>query len=240
MLKFMANNYFSFKQFTVFQDKSAFKVGTDGVLLGAYADVSGREKILDIGTGTGLIALMIAQRCEAEIVAIEPDHDSFIQAEENVMKSKWSGRIKVVNCLLQDYMPLHQRFDLIVTNPPFFIDSLKNPDQAKSKARHNDNLTHSDILYGAERLIEPGGLLQVIMPYAEGNIFLAEASEFGFFCNSIIKIRPTSSSEIRRLILGFSRTRKPAIERFLTIEKGKRHEFTEEYINLTKDFYLKF
>ena len=89
-------------------------------------------------------------------------------------------------------------------------------------------------------MIEPDGLLQVIMPYTEGNIFLAEASEFGFFCNSILKIRPTPSSEVRRLILGLSRTRKTVTERFLTIEKGKRHDFTEEYVNLTKDFYLKF
>jgi len=101
----MSNNYFNFKQFTINQGRSAFKVGTDGVLLGACTDVTGKKKILDIGTGTGLIALMLAQRCDAEIIAIEPEHGSFIQASENVNLSKWSNRIKVEECLLQDYFP---------------------------------------------------------------------------------------------------------------------------------------
>ena len=99
----MGNNYFRFKQFTINQERCAFKVGTDGVLLWASADVSGREKILDIGTGTGLIALMLAQRYNAEIIAIEPDHDSFVQASENVRISKWAGRIRVENYILQEY-----------------------------------------------------------------------------------------------------------------------------------------
>lgn len=236
----MVNSYFKFKQFTIHQDKCAFKVGTDGVLLGAWADVSGRKRILDIGTGTGLVALMIAQRSDAEIIAIEPDYDSFIQAAENVRRSKWSRRIKVENTHLQDYIPDNSRFDLIVTNPPYFIDSLKNPDPAKSKARHNDSLTHSDILKGAGRLLDKDGLLQLILPYDEGNIFIAEAQEYGFYCSNILKIRPTQSAVIRRLILGFSRKTGMPAEHFLTIEKGKRHEFTDDYISLTKDFYLYF
>lgn len=236
----MPNTYFSFKHFTITQDKCIFKVGTDGVLLGACADITGRKKILDVGTGTGLIALMLAQRCNAEITAIEPDHDSFVQASGNVRLSRWNGRIRVENCSLQNYLPGKVMFDMIITNPPYFIDSLKNPDQAKSNARHNDNLNHSDILAGAGRLLGEDGIIQLILPYDEGNIFIAEAQEHGFFCNSILKIRPTPSSEIRRLILGFSRERKKTSENFLTIEKGRRHEFTEEYINLTKEFYLKF
>jgi tRNA1Val (adenine37-N6)-methyltransferase len=141
---------------------------------------------------------------------------------------------------MQNYFPDKIKFDLIVTNPPYFVDSLKNPDPTKSNARHNDSLTHSDILTGAGRLLEEEGVLQLILPYDEGNIFIAEAQEYGFFCNSILKIRPMPSSEIRRLILGFSRKREKISEHFLTIEKGRRHEFTEEYMNLTKDFYLKF
>jgi tRNA1Val (adenine37-N6)-methyltransferase len=236
----MANSFFRFKQFTINQDKCAFKVGTDGVLLGACANVTGMKRILDIGTGTGLIALMLAQRCDAEIIAIEPDNDSFVQASENVRLSKWSGRIRIENCTLQNFYPDNTSFDLIVSNPPYFIDSLKNPDPAKSNTRHNDSLTHSDILTGARRLLAEDGLLQLIMPYDEGNIFIAEALEHGFYCNSILKIRPMPSSEIRRLILGFTGKRTKPAERFFTIEIGKRHEFTEEYINLTKDFYLRF
>lgn len=236
----MAGKYFKFKQFTVFHDRSAFKVGTDGVLLGACADVDGKENILDIGTGTGLIALMMAQRCSAAIYAIEPDHDSFLQASENVKLSRWHQRITVENCNLQSYFPGDLKFDLIVTNPPYFIDSLKSPDPARSVARHNTNLTHNDILEGASRLIADDGILQLILPYAEGGLFIAEAQEFGFYCSNVLKIKPMPSSEVRRMILTFSRKKSKAKERFLIIEKGKRHDFTEEYIKLTKDFYLNF
>jgi tRNA1Val (adenine37-N6)-methyltransferase len=236
----MSNNYFDFKQFAINQGNCAFKVGTDGVLLGACADVTGKKKILDIGTGTGLITLMLAQRCDAEIVAIEPDFESFKQASENIALSIWSSRIKVENFLLQDYFPLNPWFDLIVTNPPYFIDSLKNPDPVRSAARHNVTLTHSDILSGAARLLEERGSLQLILPYVEGNIFIAEAQEFGFYCNSILKVKPIPTAEIRRLVLRFSRQKIKLVERFLMIEKGKRYDFTKEFIQLTKDFYLNF
>jgi tRNA1Val (adenine37-N6)-methyltransferase len=236
----MANNYFNFKQFTIYQDKCVFKVGTDGVLLGAYADVSGVKNIIDIGTGTGLIALMLAQRSDAEIVAIEPDKDSFFQACSNIVNSKWNARIRVLNASLQDYDPGSEKFDLIISNPPFFTDSLRNPDKGKAVARHNFLLNNDDLLKGASRLIAEGGKLNVIMPYVEGNILIAEAHEYGFYCNNILKIRPTPTSGIRRLIMTFSREKHNVKEKFLTIEHGKRHDFTEEYRSLTKDFYLKF
>jgi len=236
----MANNYFSFKQFTINQDRCSFKVGTDGVLLGACADVWGVKKILDVGTGTGLIALMIAQRCEAEIIAIEPDRESFEQACSNVNNSKWVSRIKVVNASLQEYDPSDVKFDLIVSNPPFFSDSLRNPEPVKASARHNDTLSNEDLLKSVNRLLETGGRFQVILPYVEGNIFIAEAQEYGLYCSDMLKIKPLPTSEIRRLILTFLKQRQKPAERFLTIEHGRRHEFTEEYINLTKDFYLKF
>jgi tRNA1Val (adenine37-N6)-methyltransferase len=236
----MANNYFSFKQFTVNQDKSAFKVGTDGVLLGAFADISGVKRILEIGTGTGLIAIMLAQRCEAEITAIEPDYESCIQACDNVKLCKWNSRIKVEHTDLQSYYPDEGKFDLIVTNPPYFTDSLKNPDPRKSTARHNDSLTSEDLLVGVSRLLDDDGRLQLIMPYVEGTVLIAEAQKYEFYCNNILKIKPLPKAEIRRLIISFSRERLKVTEKFLTIERGKRHEFTEDYINLTKDFYLKF
>jgi tRNA1Val (adenine37-N6)-methyltransferase len=236
----MANNYFSFKQFTIHQDKSAFKVGTDGVLLGAGADVSGAKRILDIGSGTGLIAIILAQRSDAEIVAIEPDHESFIQTCDNVNRCKWSNRIKVEHTDLQSYNPGQGKFDLIVTNPPYFTDSLKNTDSRKSAARHSDSLSSDEILIGVSRLLGDVGHLQLILPYVEGNIFIAEAHKYGLYCNNILKIKPLPTSEIRRLILTFSRERLKVTEKFLTIERGIRHEFTEEYINLTKEFYLKF
>ena len=236
----MANNYFSFKKFTIYQDKSAFKVGTDSVLLGACTDIAGVRRILDIGSGTGIISIMLAQRCDAEITAIEPDYESYIQTCENVSRSDWHNRIKVENTSLQNFIDGKGKFDLIVTNPPFFSDSLKSPDLRKSFTRHNDSLTSEEILEGTKRLLEDEGRLQLVMPYVEGNIFIAEAYKYGLFCNSILKIRPLPSSDIRRLILKFSRIQKKPSESFLTIEHGRRHEFTEEYINLTKEFYLKF
>jgi tRNA1Val (adenine37-N6)-methyltransferase len=235
----MANNYFSFKQFTIQQDKAAFKVGTDGVLLGAVAELAGAKRILDIGSGTGLIAIMLAQRCSADIVAIEPDCESFIQCLENVNHCKWNDRIKVVNSSLQDYRS-DEKFDLVVSNPPYFSDSLQNPDPRKTASRHNDSLTNEQLLKGVSRLMAEGGRLQVIMPYVEGNLFIAESVEEGFYCNNILKIKPLPTSDIRRLILTFSRQKLNTTEKFLTIDHGKRHDFTEEYKDLTRDFYLKF
>jgi tRNA1Val (adenine37-N6)-methyltransferase len=235
----MANQYFRFKQFTINQDKAAFKVGTDGVLLGAAADLKAARRILDIGSGTGLIAIMMAQQCDAVITAIEPDDESYFQCLENVNLCKWKERISVIHTDLQNYRPA-ESFDLAVINPPYFSDSLKNPDPRKSVSRHNDSLTNSDLLRNVSRLLEDTGRLQLILPYIEGNIFIADATGFGFFCNNILKIKPLPSSEIRRMILTFSRQRLPPTEKFLTIEQGQRHEFTEDYINLTKEFYLKF
>ncbi len=236
----ITSDIFSFKQFTIYQDKCAFKIGTDGVLLGAYADVSDTGTILDIGTGTGLVALMLAQRSNATITAIEPDFNSFKQACSNVNQSKWAARINVINIKLQNYWNNEEKFDLIVSNPPYFVDSLKNPDPLKASARHNVTLNSSDLLKGISLLLSERGCFQVIMPYAEGNVFIAEAQAYGFYCKDILKIKSMPTSQVRRMILAFSRNRCKPSEKFLTIEHGKRHDFTEEYIKLTKDFYLKF
>jgi tRNA1Val (adenine37-N6)-methyltransferase len=236
----MSNNYFNFKQFTIQQGESAFKVGTDGVLLGATTNTAGVKRILDIGSGTGLIAIMMAQRSDAEIIAIEPDIKSFAECCENVARCKWNKRIKVENTCLQDYFPAEMKFDLIVSNPPYFSESLKCADPRKSLTRHNDSLSSGDLLDGVIRLLEENGRFCVILPYIEGNIFIAEAGMAGLYCNSILKIRPVLNGEVRRLILCFSRLRTNVSEKFLTIEKGCRFEFTEEYIDITKDFYLKF
>ena len=235
----MSNNYFNFKQFSINQDKAAFRVGTDGVLLGAYADVTGAKRILDVGTGTGLIALMIAQRCDADIFAIEPDHDSYLQSCENINRSRWADRIAVIESTLQEFED-KKTFDLIVTNPPYFSDSIRNPDTRKAIARHNDTLTSDDILKNSSRLLTENGKLQLIMPFSEGNVFIAEAADYGFYCHDILRIKPLPTSEIRRLIIAFGRNKQRPAEKFLTIEHGKRHDFTEDYKKLTGDFYLHF
>jgi tRNA1Val (adenine37-N6)-methyltransferase len=237
----MAGNIFNFKQFTINHDRSAFKVGTDGVLLGAYADVSGVRNILDIGTGTGLIALMLAQRSEAAVTAVEPDVESFRQACMNAALSKWADRIHVVNSDLQSFYPGETRYDLIVANPPYFRSSLKNPGKTKAAARHDVSLGFDDLLGGVSRLLESKGLFQVILPANEGKIFTELAVTYHLYCCKMLKIKPLPEGEVKRLILTFSQKRfNPAEESCLVIETGKRHEYTEEYKKLTGDFYLAF
>jgi tRNA1Val (adenine37-N6)-methyltransferase len=235
----MANNYFKFKQFTINQKNTVFKVGTDGVLLGSCSDLDGAKKILDIGTGTGLIAIMAAQRSDAEIVAIEPEINSYTEACENVLHCKWHSRIRVVHTGFQEFCSAsNNKFDIIMSNPPYFRDSLKNPDPDKSSARHADSLSSDDILKGASGLLNSTGSLQLILPYAEGTLFIAEASQYGFYCNRIIKIKPVPTGEVKRLILKFERIKRPLQEKFLTIETGTRHSYTEEFKEITREFYL--
>ena len=235
----MPNNYFKFRQFLIRQDKCAFKVGTDGVILGAAADIAGASRILDIGSGTGLIAIMLAQRSNALITALEPDTDSFLQLSDNVSACRWKERISAVNSRIQDFKA-NQKFDLIVSNPPYFINSVRNPDSRKSGTRHNDTLSHDDLLSGVSQLMGKEGKLQVIMPFVEGNILIAEAAAYGLYINKVLKIKPLPTSDIRRMVMTFSRNRSNPTEKFLTIEHGRRHEFTEEYKNFTREFYLNF
>jgi len=235
----MGNNFFRFRHFTVHQEKAAFKVGTDGVLLGAVADMPVSGNILDVGTGTGLIALMAAQRCDCRITAIEPDHDSFLQASENVASSRWAKRIDLIESALNDFLSsTDQKFDLIISNPPYFINSLKNQDAAKTLTRHADSLTSSDLLSSSAALLAENGSLEIIMPYTEGTVFIAGASEWGLYCNRIIKVKGTPKGEVIRLIMKFEKTKRPLYEKFITIETGIRHQYTNEYKEVTADFYL--
>ena len=151
----MANPYFKFKQFTVYHDKCAMKVGTDGVLIGAWADVSRAEKILDVGTGSGLIALMIAQRCDASVLGIDIDEDAVIQARENVMASQWSGQITIAR---QDVRVMANecdtKFDVILSNPPYFAEDVKCPEAQRNTARHTDELDFHSLLQAVDTAVE--------------------------------------------------------------------------------------
>ncbi|MGM0667784.1 MAG: tRNA1(Val) (adenine(37)-N6)-methyltransferase [Bacteroidota bacterium] len=231
-------DYFDFKQFRVYQHKAAFKTGTDGVLLGAWADASSANRVLDIGTGSGLIALMIAQRTDAAIVGIEPDILSCGQARENVEISPWKDRIEIVNKRLQDYSP-GDKFDLIVSNPPFFRQSLTGSDQRRANARHDYNLSGAELVRGVCRLLAPAGKFCLILPYAEAAIFIAEAAETGLFCNKILKVKPMPSSPVKRMLMEFAAVKSELQQSFLTIER-ERHRYTDEYKKLTADYYLYF
>lgn len=236
----MPNQYFRFKQFAIRQENSAMKVGTDGVMLGAWVNIENAKTILDVGTGTGLIALMLAQRSKAQIDAVEVDELSAQQAKENVSNSPWERRVNIYNQSFQQLAgETFTKYDLIVSNPPYFIKSLKSDEVARTIARHNEFLPHSDLLTGVSRLLVNNGRFAGIFPYVEGNVFVALASTYGLYCSKRVSVYGKSAGPIKRLMLEFRRERIPVDESTITV-RGIDGEFTAEYIQLTKDYYLAF
>ena len=231
---------FKFKQFSVKNECSAMKVGTDGVLLGAWVSLSGKEKtILDVGTGTGVIALMLAQRCgSALITALDIDEPSVEEAAGNFADSPWNGRLKAIKGDFRSFENENQ-YDLIVSNPPYFINSLKAPQERRNAARHNDTLSHNDLIKGASRLLKEGGRLAVVLPSDEGDLFAGTAFESGLFLKRICRVRTKSGSLPKRCLMEFSAEKKePLVEEELIMQSGA--EFTPDYVSLTRDFYLAF
>ena len=237
----MANPYFRFKKFTVYHDKCAMKVGTDAVLLGAWADTSFCRNILDIGTGTGIIALMLAQRSQATVEAIDIDKEACVQATENAAASPYTERIKVVYASCADFAASNQqkRYDLIVSNPPYFINSLKCPDNKRTVARHTDTLLLSDLIREAQTLLSPSGRIALVLPYERLEEVKALASANHLYICRQTDVIPTPGAAPKRLLVELSTTEENIKNRdTLTIEEA-RHQYTPEYIALTKEFYLK-
>lgn len=237
----MANPYFRFKKFTVYHDKCAMKVGTDAVLLGAWADTSFCRNILDIGTGTGIIALMLAQRSQATVEAIDIDKEACVQATENAAASPYTERIKVVHASCADFAASNQqkRYDLIVSNPPYFINSLKCPDNKRTMARHTDTLLLSDLIREAQTLLSPSGRIALVLPYERLEEVKALASANHLYICRQTDVIPTPGAAPKRLLVELSTTEENIKNRdTLTIEEA-RHQYTPEYIALTKEFYLK-
>jgi len=236
----MANPYFSFKQFTVFHHKCAMKVGIDGVLLGAWADADNADAILDIGTGTGLIALMLAQRSSARIDAIDIDADAVIQANENIQKSPWLSRIEAYEVELQKYvLKTENRYDLIVSNPPYFVNSTKAPVENRNTARHTDTLTHKELLDNALSLLKPTGRICVILPVNEGLLSVEYAASIGLYCTKQVAVFPKPGAVAKRLLLEFSPQFAACVNSEIVIESGVRHQYSPEFTALAKDYYLK-
>lgn len=233
----MPNPYFKFKRFTVYHDLCAMKVGTDGVLLGAWTDVSISKNILDIGTGSGLIALMLAQRCEASITAIDIDADAVKQARINIQNSDWKDRMTVFHTDLCDFTSTCL-FDTIVSNPPYFADSLKSTDSQRNKARHNDTLTLNQLFANVNRLLHPEGEFSLISPFEQNDTIIGTAKEYGFYPTRHTKIITRPGLPPKRTLLAFKRHPESYTPQELVIE-FERHVYSEEYIALTKEFYLK-
>ena len=237
----MANPYFRFKKFTIHHDKCAMKVGTDAVLLGAWVETDYCRNILDVGTGSGVIALMLAQRSQAEIDAIDIDKEACVQAMENAAASPFAGRIKVIHASCADFAAFakQKRYDLIVSNPPYFINSLKCPDNKRTVARHTDTLLISDLIRDARTLLSPSGRISLVLPYER----LDEVKELALINQLHIcrqtDVIPTPGAEPKRLLVELSVTEENTKKRdILTIEEA-RHQYTPEYIALTKEFYMK-
>ena len=235
------NSYFQFKQFKILQEKAAMKVNTDGILLGVWVNLEGAKTILDVGTGTGLIALMLAQRIESQITAIEIDQNAADEAVQNVRNSKWHNRISVQNCSFQDFSATKQRkFDLIVSNPPFFSNSLKNTNPHLSMARHNHLLSFNDIIFGAKMLLSEKGKLALILPFNLANEFIDESQSENLFLSRFTEVRPFSDKEPNRCLMEFERNPQVLQKTQLSIYNDSKNEYSEEYIKLTRNFYLKF
>lgn len=231
----MSNNVFKFKKFAVNQDLCGMKVGTDGVLLGAWA--RGGDRVLDIGTGTGLIALMLAQRFpEAKITAIDIAEEACRQARENVSASPFIHQVQVEQTSLQEFESASQ-FDCIVSNPPFFVDSLPNPDVARSMARHTTTLPYRMLFAGVKRLLTPSGRFSAIIPDDCQSQFVAEATLSGFSLSRVCGVKTVERKPVKRFLLEFQQgyCAEREEETVCLMQQGERSEW---YQRITEEFYL--
>lgn len=233
---------FSFKQFSVEQDRTAMKVGTDGVLLGAWTPIENNPfSILDIGAGTGIIALMLAQRSSAEqIDALEIDEDAYEQATDNFENSPWNDRLFCFHAGLDEFVEEPEdEYDLIVSNPPFYNEDYKSDNEQRDLARFQDAMPFEDLIEAAALLLSENGIFSVIIPFKEEEKFLALANEYELYPLKITRVKGTPTSEIKRSLFAFSRNEMTDFPVDELIIETARHIYTPEYIALTKDFYLK-
>lgn len=233
----MGNPFFRFKQFEIWHDRCAMKVGTDGVLLGAWTDVSHSQNVLDIGTGSGLIALMIAQRCRAKVTGVEIDAEAAKQACENVALSPWKGRVSIRQADITAFEG--GKYDTILSNPPYFREQVYCSDDQRNAARHTGVLTFEALLDAVIRLLTDDGCFSVILPFEAAGYFIGSAAERHLYpmCRTNVQTRPGISP--KRVLLTLSRNILPCKEDTLVIESEPRI-YSPDFIQLVKDFYLAF
>ena len=232
---------FQFKQFSIRDENSALKVGTDAVLLGAFVNPDKPKAILDIGCGSGIIALMMAQKSDSKIDAIDIDFESVQEAKFNFKNSLWSDQLIAIYSSLSDYVKQSERkYDLIISNPPFFNNSLKSPSDRNNLSKHTSSLSHAGLLSGVKNLLSADGVFAVIIPFDQMSSFLNIALIEGLYCLQKLIIYPTSKKPANRIILVLSNNLPiKANEESLTI-RDESGNFTKQYKILTGDFYLNF
>ncbi|QEC53657.1 tRNA1Val (adenine37-N6)-methyltransferase [Anseongella ginsenosidimutans] len=242
----MANSWFRFKQFIIEQDRCAMKVGTDGVLLGALAGTFSGEpglsvaggNILDIGTGTGLVALMLAQRSAAQIDAVEIEEAAAGQAAENVARSDWAERIQVIHADFRDfYRSCDKKYDLIASNPPYFRNSLKPVKEEKALARHGSNEFYRELVNGSMRLLQPWGRCCLILPAGAEKDLLLMAGEENLYLQQGLTIRSKPGEKAIRRLLTFGKTKTQPLEKELVIYE-REGRYTQDFAALVKPYYL--
>jgi len=230
---------FKLKQFSVRHEKSAMKIGVDSIILGSWTNIPEYGRILDVGTGCGILALMMAQRSNLEIDAIECDKESYNESIENFNNSHWKKRLFAYNCFFQDYAEkCNKKYTLIICNPPFFKNGTTPYELGRTIARHEKSLSINDLIYYSKKILDENGIISLIIPYERINDLLKINEDNKMFINRILYIKPTPYKNIHRVCIEISLYKHELYEeKILTIENGKRHHFTDEYINLTKDFY---
>ena len=228
---------FTFKQFHIEQDQCAMKVGTDGVLLGSWAN--GGEHILDIGTGTGLLALMMAQRFEKSLIdAIEIEENAYQQAAQNVAKSVFKNKINIIHSSLQNFAKSNiNQYDSIICNPPYFVNSLKNNEKSKTIARHNDTLPFNELISLAYKLLKTEGTLSLVLPVNIFPLIETEAVIYGFFLNRKISIKTTEKKQPKRVLVEYKKepTQIETSTEYLLNQNGEKSIW---YQQLTNIFYI--
>ncbi len=235
----MSNSYFQFKQFLVRHDRCAMKVGTDGVLLGAWTQVPGKGQILDVGTGTGLIALMLAQRSpNTEIIGVDIDADAVEQAVENTGASPWADRIQIMQMDFKYPTQMQGRkFDLIVSNPPFFKEKVFSNDSKRNMARSAELLPLETLFANAEPLLAEDGLLSLVLPYAVAEEAIGQAALKGLFLLRRCDVQTKEEAAPKRALMTWGKTIQPSLRETLVIYDAQHH-YTADFNNLTSNFYL--
>ena len=234
----MSNSYFKFKQFTIEQNDCAMKVGTDGCLLGSWFNCGDSKRVLDIGCGTGLIAIMAAQRCNATVTGVEIDSKAALQARINADNSPWSERIEIVNCDLLEYST-GERFDTIVSNPPYFVNSLKCDDTSRTLARHSDSLDCKAFFNKCNELLESNGSISIVIPCDIMEEWKSAAMEQGLHPTRITYVRTTPKKAPKRVLIEFRFAQQDAkLENTLILETAPG-EYSSDAKELLGSFYLK-